>query len=433
MEPPFNHGGQSTNLSRSDLSFEPCPKFIVLHANDGSKLSTASPFLIAKAIQGSAGSVKSIKKLPSGDLLVETATKAQSLNLLKCTNLSTIPITATPHASLNSSKGVIYCPDLIPLVDSEIENELAPQGVINVKRITFKKDGLTKALFILTFNKPALPETIMIGYIRVNIRPYIPNPLRCFRCQVFGHGTSSCRGVATCNKCGSLQHASETCKEKRLRCANCKGNHAAYSKTCPNWQKEKEIQRIRVLEKVSFAEAKRKVLAMFASYPSTSYADAAKTKTVTIATQYEPQPEETQTLAPEPEPSKPIPIIEIPTATTSSQHINDTIDSQSIETPTITVTPTDPSTSDTEDPMEVEKQSRKRVATELIRDSKFHKSQSEMQELSPVEKMQLEIFRKSSNKEKNKNKPTKSKHPTIVYDPEEIPGVRSPKNKRKDK
>ncbi|GFX47817.1 uncharacterized protein TNCV_5002381 [Trichonephila clavipes] len=108
----------------------------------GEKLSFASQ-AARQAVQGSAGSVKSINKLPSGDLLIETATQAQSINLLQCTNLSNIPITATPHKTLNSSKGVIYCPDLIPLPDSEIEEELASQGVEAVKRITSIKDGKT--------------------------------------------------------------------------------------------------------------------------------------------------------------------------------------------------------------------------------------------------------------------------------------------------
>ncbi|GFU43948.1 putative tick transposon [Trichonephila clavipes] len=34
------------------------------------------------------------------------------------------------------------------------------------------------------------------------------------------------------------------------------GEHAAYSKICPKWQQEKEIQRIKVLENISYSEAK---------------------------------------------------------------------------------------------------------------------------------------------------------------------------------
>ncbi|GFY39599.1 uncharacterized protein TNIN_375411 [Trichonephila inaurata madagascariensis] len=145
--PPYpTHDGQPTNSQTCSKSF---PKFIVLHATDNRKLSNASPFLISKAVQGSAGSVKSIKKLPSGDLLIETTTQAQSINLLQCTNLSNIFITATPHKTLNSSKGVIYCPDLIPLPNSGIEEKLASQGVEAVKRITSIKDAKKRVVNIL--------------------------------------------------------------------------------------------------------------------------------------------------------------------------------------------------------------------------------------------------------------------------------------------
>ncbi|GFT16238.1 uncharacterized protein TNCV_2245491 [Trichonephila clavipes] len=196
-------------------------------------------------------------------------------------SISNIPITATPHNTLNSSKGVIYCPDLIPLPDSEIEEELASQGVEAVKRITSIKDGktITSPLFILTFSKHTLPENILIGYLNIKIRPYIPNPLRCFRCQSYGHGTASCRGVATCNKCSSTEHASEACTTERRKCANCKGEHAAYSKICPKWQQEKEIQRIKVLENISYSEAKKRVVNILPPRASTSYANAVITNT----------------------------------------------------------------------------------------------------------------------------------------------------------
>ncbi|GFY16151.1 hypothetical protein TNCV_2347961 [Trichonephila clavipes] len=116
------HGGQSTNSQTCSESF---PNFIVLHSTDNRKLSNASPFLISKAVQGSAGSVKSIKIIIRRftDRNCNTSTINQSPTMYK--NLSNIPITATSHKTLNSSKGVIYCPDLIPLRYSEIEEELA--------------------------------------------------------------------------------------------------------------------------------------------------------------------------------------------------------------------------------------------------------------------------------------------------------------------
>ncbi|GFX80458.1 putative adenylate cyclase type 3-like protein [Trichonephila clavipes] len=107
----------------------------------------------------------------------------------------------------------------------------------------------------------------------------LTHSLRCFRCQSYGHGTASCRGVATCNKCSSTEHASEACTTERRKCANCKGEHAAFSKICPKWQQEKEIQRIKVLENISYSEAKKRWSTSYHLEPPLLYANAVITNT----------------------------------------------------------------------------------------------------------------------------------------------------------
>ncbi|KAF8789499.1 DNA oxidative demethylase ALKBH2 like protein [Argiope bruennichi] len=68
-----------------------------------------SPFLVEKAISGNVGEVKSIKKLRSGDLLVEVGSSKQSKQIAMLKNMSTIPIqearklikSKTPSAGIN--------------------------------------------------------------------------------------------------------------------------------------------------------------------------------------------------------------------------------------------------------------------------------------------------------------------------------------------
>jgi len=57
---------------------------------------------------------------------------------------------------------------------------------------------------ILTFASPQLPKHITAGYMRVPVDPYIPNPLRCFNCQKYGHSSRACKNPAACMKCGKL-------------------------------------------------------------------------------------------------------------------------------------------------------------------------------------------------------------------------------------
>ena len=79
--------------------------------------------------------------------------------------------------------------------EKEILDEMKPQGVTAVKRFRVKKDGQLKdtSTFVFTFNTSVLPPTIKIAFLRVNVEIYIPNPLRCFYCQQYGHHEDRCK------------------------------------------------------------------------------------------------------------------------------------------------------------------------------------------------------------------------------------------------
>ena len=129
--------------------------------DDERRIGKLSPFAIHKGILGIAGVVKDVKKLRSGDILVECAKKAHAENLLRATTLAGVGMKASPHRSLNSSKGVIRTRDLGDLDEEEIASELRDQGVLSVRRITIKKDIIPTNTYILTFSKPSPPETFM--------------------------------------------------------------------------------------------------------------------------------------------------------------------------------------------------------------------------------------------------------------------------------
>ncbi|GFX70176.1 RNA-directed DNA polymerase from mobile element jockey [Trichonephila clavipes] len=211
-----------------------------------SEMARKSPFVVHKAIIGIGGEPKSIKKLRSGDLLIETTSALQSKLFLLAKTFLDFPLTVTPHKSLNSCRGIISEPDLLSSSETEILEGLSDQGVTQVRRITIKKDSSlfpTKNL-ILTFNSPKLPSAIKDGYLNCKVRPYIPNPLRCFKCQSFGHSQTSCRGQLTCSRCASVGHASTECSLEP-KCINCLQPHPSDSKICSKWKIEKQIQEIK--------------------------------------------------------------------------------------------------------------------------------------------------------------------------------------------
>lgn len=44
--------------------------------------------------------------------------------------------------------------------------------------------------YIFTFALTEMPISIKPGYFNIGVDVYIPNPLRCFKCQWFGHGAN---------------------------------------------------------------------------------------------------------------------------------------------------------------------------------------------------------------------------------------------------
>ncbi|GFR61377.1 nucleic-acid-binding protein from mobile element jockey [Elysia marginata] len=72
--------------------------------------------------------------------------------------------------------------------------------------------------------------------------------MRCFRCHRFGHGRDRCRrNINLCVKCGEPGHRGEEC-DRSHKCINCKGDHLACSKNCPNYLEEQAILRYRAQE-----------------------------------------------------------------------------------------------------------------------------------------------------------------------------------------
>lgn len=218
-----------------------------------------SPFIVAKVLENLVGFAYKAKKLHSGDLLVEVNTAVHSHALLNMTNIVDVKVSVSPHRTLNTIRGVISEDDLLDSSEEEILEGLKHAGVVAVKRIIFRKNGqeTPSKHLILTFERHELPVNVKAGYLHCRVRPYIPNPQRCYRCQRFGHGTRSCRGRETCAKCGSEEHVADVC-ESIPHCSNCNGPHPAYSRACPLFQQEKEILALKAKENIPYPEAKKR-------------------------------------------------------------------------------------------------------------------------------------------------------------------------------
>jgi len=107
-----------------------------------------------------------------------------------------------------------------------------------------------------------IPEFVCIGYLRYKVKPYIPLPTRCAKCQGFGHIAAYCKRQVRCVRCGK-GHPVEECPVKddlaQAVCVNCKGQHSAAYKGCSMYQQVCKALKVSVTQKVSYRDALVKV------------------------------------------------------------------------------------------------------------------------------------------------------------------------------
>ena len=226
------------------------------------------------------GSVKTLKQLRSGQVLIEVTRETQARNLLGQNELAGIPVKVTQHRSLNSSRGVIRSFELARMNETELLAELRNQGVTAARIVKQHRNGVERItpVIILTFALSVPPMQIHAEYLTIKVEPFIPNPLRCFKCQMYGHHQSTCQRSRVCAKCSSEEHGDSPCTAP-VKCKNCSGDHPAFSSSCPKWIQEKEICRVKTVRNISYPEARKLVAttgtSTTAASGTQSYAEAA--------------------------------------------------------------------------------------------------------------------------------------------------------------
>ena len=105
-----------------------------------------------------------------------------------------------------------YDPDYIP--DQEIKSSILLSGTCICEAIHKRLNGNINT-YLLTFGMPTLLTNVKVGLHQTKINMLIPNPLRCFKCQRFGHGQSTRKGSKTCFKCDEVRRGMTAQATKR--------------------------------------------------------------------------------------------------------------------------------------------------------------------------------------------------------------------------
>lgn len=239
-------------------------KFLIIHRTDESlSMRNLSSIALELALKNATGQKQlDCKILKSGDILIKVEKKKQAESLIKLTRILDANVEVSEHKSLNNCKGVISAYELQHETPENLLEYLSDQKVIDVKFHTKTVNGTpyNTGLVFLTFGTSELPEVIKVGLLNLRVRPYIPQPMRCFICHKFGHISLNCNSKSSpkcynCNQDKHIQDRNEKCQSSPV-CVNCNENsHNSYNRNCSEYKRQLEIQTIRVTQKVSMAEA----------------------------------------------------------------------------------------------------------------------------------------------------------------------------------
>ena len=230
-----------------------------------SSLSELSVFKIATELKNQKICSIDDAQKHGNTLLVKVGTASDSDRLLQCVEFCGLPVRVKPHSTLNCSKGVVRNGWFKDATAEEMEQI---SGVTEADEIITKKDGkpYRTGLWVLTFDTPVCPQHIDVHWLkRIPVRPYIPKPMRCFKCQKFGHKGQKCRSRADiCVRCGAKEK--HTNCDKPPKCSNCMGDHAASDRSCAEYQKNQNILKHKANYGGTFAQARETLYPRGPSY-----------------------------------------------------------------------------------------------------------------------------------------------------------------------
>ena len=146
-----------------------------------------SASLEGKIVQGFQATVRS-----DGQLKVVCSGQKQYESALKVDKLVRAEIEAVGMVRRGRGlTGVIYEVDA-GLTDKEVMENVRSRQVTGLVRFRPKEGGGGDSPVLRFFGDGALPERVNIGSMSYRVREYIRPPLRCYKCQKFGHSAGAC-------------------------------------------------------------------------------------------------------------------------------------------------------------------------------------------------------------------------------------------------
>ena len=200
---------------------------IVFAESDDVNLSKINPIYVAQTLNDLVGRVEKVFNTQNGLKILCNKRQANLLKKEQKFGRYRCIFTIKNSNDLKPKiKGIIHG---IPLDTdiSEIGKELPSQNSFVEKAFRLQKfDKIqekkidTESLIIVFRSEIDFSSHVYLGYRRLTVKEFIPHPIRCFKCQKFGHISKNCRGKQNCPLC-SQNHSFDECQNKEnKKCTN---------------------------------------------------------------------------------------------------------------------------------------------------------------------------------------------------------------------
>ena len=244
-----------------------------------SKITEKNPIKLKKALLqvDPTLEMQQIKHIPD-TIKITTKSVEQKMKFLKLDKLLGEDITVTEHrnkaklffSQTVKNKVIIFGVNL-DISEEEIIESTGANAATRLQKKSLEATAYNRyptTTVILSFdNNP--PQHVEIGWLSFQTKPYIPPPVRCFKCQLYGHVSASCRGRTTCPRCAQNHdfancplkyiHTSSDGQNNGIKCPNCGLDHPAGYKGCSAFQRAKEITKFKTLNNMTYSEALKKI------------------------------------------------------------------------------------------------------------------------------------------------------------------------------
>ena len=221
--------------------------------------------LLSHSIIGQAGIISCTRNLKQKTYTIKIKNNSRSEEILALKKLGMYEVAVTrPKAeeALKYRYGVIG-PFGEDIEAEEIEEILKEEhNDVKVERIMrgFGERRQKTTQMKVRFDASAFPDNVIILYERFHVRQFIDRPWQCYKCQGYGHSAKFCTKKQRCLVCAG-EHKVADCQKRdgAKKCVNCGGAHISNSWRCQRMQNEKEIQKVKCNNHITYSEAVRKI------------------------------------------------------------------------------------------------------------------------------------------------------------------------------